>query len=420
MATCKESCITGIIFSRTVRSQFATFHIATDIQDSNGNKPSEKLGLEAGKHKVVRVQFAVDDHAQRTALRSWCRRCCNYGDLLQIEGEWTICNSDSKWKEKRFVVNVLSVEEADSAVIVLGVRWWDMKQCQEWHQTYLKQSDDSDSDQIKSAKQSKRELKNNRRSAECVDGCAFRHGGSAPKREQGEIVTKLLIEILKKKLVQEHPSLADASDDLHSEALKRLNEGTGVVDAAGGSGHVSMALGMAGIHATVVDPREAVGKLPGRDRKIWYRALKRVRERNEVIQCLPCNNPSIVPYSTLRAWFGECPDGANSSHRHPDKAEISVCSAEHDLVSRCSAIVALHPDEATDSIVNVAVQRRIPFVIVPCCVFARLFPNRRLLGSNEPVSTYIDLIRYLKSKDESIEEGLLCFDGANIALWSTF
>jgi len=349
--------------------------------------------------------------------------------LLQIiKGQWITSNSASQWKDKRFVVNVLSTEEADATVIVLEGRRWDMKQCQEWHHTYLKQNDDDgddggdDSGQIKQEKQRKRcvvkDVKNE--DEDNAGSSTLRHGSSMPKREQGEIVTKLLIEIIKKKLVKEDPSLANISNDLHSQVLKRLNEGSGVIDVAGGSGHVSMALGMAGIRATVVDPREAVGKLPGRDRKIWYRALKKARGENKVIQCLPCDNPIVVPYSTLRAWFGECPDGANSSHRHPDKEQIEVCSAEHDLVSRCSAIVALHPDEATDSIINVAVQRRIPFVIVPCCVFARLFPNRRLLGSNMPVSTYVDLIQYIKSKDVSIEESLLSFDGANIALWSTF
>eukprot|EP00816_Leptocylindrus_hargravesii_P001364 CAMPEP_0196819336 /NCGR_PEP_ID=MMETSP1362-20130617/70106_1 /TAXON_ID=163516 /ORGANISM="Leptocylindrus danicus, Strain CCMP1856" /LENGTH=384 /DNA_ID=CAMNT_0042197789 /DNA_START=85 /DNA_END=1236 /DNA_ORIENTATION=+ len=377
-----KPCISGIIFSRTVRSQFATFHIASENQEKSGNN-------KGGEHIVVRIQFAVDDHAQRTALRSWCRRCCNYGDLLQLKGQWTTSNSASQWKDKRFVVNVLSTEEADATVIVLEGRRWDMKQCQEWHHTYLKQSDDDDdnSGQIKQEKQRKRGVdKDVKTKEDNAVSCTLRHGSSMPKREQGEIVTKLLIEIVKKKLVKEDPSLANVSKDLHSQALKRLNEGSGVIDVAGGSGHVSMALGMAGIRATVVDPREAVGKLPGRDRKIWYRALKKTRGKNAGIQCLPCHNPTVVPYSTLRAWFGECPDGANSSHRHPDKEQIKVCSAEHDLVSRCSAIVALHPDEATDSIVNVAVQRRIPFVIVPCCVFARLFPNRRLLGFNEPVS----------------------------------
>jgi len=40
-----------------------------------------------------------------------------------------------------------------------------------------------------------------------------------------------------------------------------FKKGTGVIDAAGGSGHVSLGLGQYGIRSTVVDPRPNVGKL---------------------------------------------------------------------------------------------------------------------------------------------------------------
>ena len=46
------------------------------------------------------------------------------------------------------------------------------------------------------------------------------------------------------------------------------------------------------------------------------------------------------------------------------------------LVQDAPAIVALHPDEATESIVDVCVKYQKPFVVVPCCVFSRLLPNR--------------------------------------------
>lgn len=41
-------------------------------------------------------------------------------------------------------------------------------------------------------------------------------------------------------------------------------------------------------------------------------------------------------------------------------------------------VVGLHPDQATDSILDFALECGKPFAIVPCCVFPRLFPHRRL------------------------------------------
>jgi hypothetical protein len=70
-------------------------------------------------------------------------------------------------------------------------------------------------------------------------------------------------------------------------------------------------------------------------------------------------------------------------------------------------LVGFHPDEATEAIIDMAVQNRIPFVIVPCCVFPKLFSHRRLNGKS--VSTYMDFVRYLKTKHPAIREASLPF-----------
>jgi hypothetical protein len=36
----------------------------------------------------------------------------------------------------------------------------------------------------------------------------------------------------------------------------------------------------------------------------------------------------------------------------------------------------MHPDQATGSIVEFAMENYKPFAVIPCCVFPRLFPNR--------------------------------------------
>ena len=129
--------------------------------------------------------------------------------------------------------------------------------------------------------------------------------------------------------------------------------------------------------------------------------------------------PVAVPFDSLRAWFGAPPYGVDASFRHPDQDAVSIVGL--DRISTCSAIVALHPDEATDAIVDTAVRLRIPFVVVPCCVFNRLFPNRRKPNRpTEPVSTHQDLLEYLMAKDGSIQKTILPFEGSNTILWSYF
>ncbi|KXZ53943.1 hypothetical protein GPECTOR_6g861 [Gonium pectorale] len=49
-----------------------------------------------------------------------------------------------------------------------------------------------------------------------------------------------------------------------------------------------------------------------------------------------------------------------------------------ELLRNCSLVVGLHPDQATEAILDFALQGGKPFALLPCCVFPRLFPGRRL------------------------------------------
>lgn len=530
----------GVVFGRSVRSSFATFHVVRvneqfqALNDDDDDEEEEAV-------LMIRLQFV--DNA--TALRSYCRRFCKLGDLLRVVVqeddtsnhnnaninnhynmiEWQLPDDrvETDWRSPRLVVHVDSPEAAARTVPVLQRHHWSMRQCQRWQRLYLLPAVHA------AAKVVPKQTivsggANNGTAEEDYDNetCATRmtppiwmdvpspenlhiggnsnssrssshHGGGLGKRTQGQYIASFLLHMLaarlqKKqllskdggepngvgagpettsknsipsdpsqwsqqydKLIEQQHSSSPPSPSLLQQARDYLNrardnggsEGGGVLDVAGGSGHVSMALSLLGVRCTVVDPRENVGRLPKRDRKVYHRALKQRQQQSDEsrdspasmntdalpetkaneIYCQPVGSaPStttIIPFRKLRAWFGTPPDGIDTSFRHPDQDNLAAMVDDATL-SRCTAIVALHPDEATDAIVDATVRWRIPFMIVPCCVFHRLFSHRRMPQTGEPVSTYQDLLEYLMAKDKSIQKTVLPFEGANTILWSCF
>ena len=80
----------------------------------------------------------------------------------------------------------------------------------------------------------------------------------------------------------------------------------------------------------------------------------------------------------------------------------------------------MHPDEDTEAIVTHSLAHGKCFAVVPCCVFAHLFPNRKLSGddgNSKPVRDINDFCAYLKAMDPRIEEAALPFEGRNKVLF---
>ena len=82
-----------------------------------------------------------------------------------------------------------------------------------------------------------------------------------------------------------------------------------------------------------------------------------------------------------------------------------------ELFINCSVFVGMHPDEATEAIVDVALMLRKPFAIVPCCVMSRVFPDRRCCDGTR-VDKYETFVRYLSEKHPSVQSAFLPFAGA--------
>lgn len=361
----EDGCFRGVIFSRSVRSTFASFHVVA-IEDDDDNIC------------LVRMQFSAD---RLKELRSYCRRYGKLGDLLVIPTSLMTTEDppeDTQHSFPRIVLDLTSVEETCTK-IQLQKSYWTISQCQEWQRRCIMQN--------RPPKPKTTTFQSNP------------HSNGIEKRVQAEYVVQFLLHMI---LNDRHCHPIEwATQPLSALQLEECQNFLrhGVLDVAGGSGHVSRALSRMGIHATIVDPRETIGKLPKRDRK-YYQTATAADVCGDIHVC--------------RAWFGCKPANADDCHRNTDQAAVPTFA-----FTETSAIVALHPDEATDSVVQVAVQHQIPFVVVPCCVFYRLFPHRRR-SNGESVSTRSDLLEFLQDKDPSIQRTTLPFPGSNTILWSRF
>lgn len=91
------------------------------------------------------------------------------------------------------------------------------------------------------------------------------------------------------------------------------------------------------------------------------------------------------------------------------------------VVNDSTLVVALHPDQATDAALDFALERKLPFAIVPCCVYAKEFGKRRLADGSR-VTSPEQLVEYLHQRaasfgaDARVET--LPFPGKNVVVYS--
>ena len=86
------------------------------------------------------------------------------------------------------------------------------------------------------------------------------------------------------------------------------------------------------------------------------------------------------------------------------------------VLAAASIVLGLHPDQATDALVDFALEHSRPFAVVPCCVFKEHFPHRRL-PDGRSVETYEDLCTYIGAKDPGIRTERLPMRGRNVVLY---
>jgi len=195
--------------------------------------------------------------------------------------------------------------------------------------------------------------------------------------------------------------------------LENLQRG-GVLDVAGGRGEVAFELAVKrGIPCVVVDPRcPGVEGQQGltlqapapwknwrlsRQQRQWLKTSRNISDFKECqahIEAQPLRQMrTLVPGDTesLEGWAP--------------------------ILEPLTAVIGLHPDQATGGVVRLAGSFEKVFAVVPCCTFADDFPDRKL-PSGQDVRTYDDLVSWLRSATPNTEVSFLPFQGKNLVVHS--
>ncbi|ETV97726.1 hypothetical protein, variant 1 [Aphanomyces invadans] len=227
----------------------------------------------------------------------------------------------------------------------------------------------------------------------CVRGeaCHFWHGPPGDyKLLQEEWIQKRAVQKRELALLVDDPLDPHAKEQKSHRArifcewlveqygVDRLQEGSGVIDVAGGKGDIAFELWLCrDIPTTLIDPRQV------KTRRTHLKFMAQHGKPKWTHMMEELNNDLIATHNAL--------------------------------FQSCSIVVGMHPDEATEAIVDAALAFSKPFAIVPCCVMSRLFPNR--YWNDDKVATYEVFVEYLKAKHPGIRSAFLPFGGRNQVLY---
>ena len=82
-------------------------------------------------------------------------------------------------------------------------------------------------------------------------------------------------------------------------------------------------------------------------------------------------NTQSEPSSTTNATTNATTELLPSNHHLQDLFNDDFVHKHGAMLHDCTVIIGMHPDQATEDIVDVAIQYQKPFAVVPCCVFPK-------------------------------------------------
>jgi len=167
----------------------------------------------------------------------------------------------------------------------------------------------------------------------------------------------------------------------------------GVLDIAGGQGKLALEFQFRrSVSCIIVDPREMI--LSEKQSKFIKFQIEHPDEYPQVTE---------VPKQKIMMFLDDFLDDP-----------VNLCDFQ-----KVHMMVGLHPDEATERIVQFGLKFKKNFAVVPCCVFPKQFPTRKK-PDGQIVKYYEDFCDYLQALDPGIQRDVLPIPGRNIVLWKKF
>ena len=126
--------------------------------------------------------------------------------------------------------------------------------------------------------------------------------------------------------------------------------------------------------------------------------------------------------NTENSVFGSNSGSYGMAHRsRPEEGGIEITTWEiaFETIKNCSIVIGMHPDQAAEHIIEFCLRNNKPFAVVPCCIYSKQFPQRRM-RNGRPVRVYADLIEYLMQKHPEINAISMDFDGNSYASYFFF
>ena len=89
---------------------------------------------------------------------------------------------------------------------------------------------------------------------------------------------------------------------------------------------------------------------------------------------------SVMSETTIETITTTNTGGHDGYKNRTDHGGIAIdCfSVARELVLKSSLLVGMHPDQAAEHIVEFSLRNNIPFCVIPCCVYSKQFPKRKL------------------------------------------